>query len=97
MLQAEQREREGVRVAVEPHWFPHIDQARCTGCGDCITSCPTGALACQEGKAALLYPDLCTYCAACEDVCPASAIELPFLILKHPTPENATDDQTPQP
>ncbi|MBP8291710.1 MAG: 4Fe-4S binding protein [Caldilineaceae bacterium] len=29
----------------------------------------------------LLYPDRCTYCTACEDVCPTDAIALPFLIV----------------
>ena len=32
------------------------------------------------GKANLVRPDACTYCLACEDICPVDAIELPFLI-----------------
>ena len=66
-----------------PSWMPQINQMMCTGCGDCIASCPTGALGSQNDKAVLLHPDLCTYCAACEDVCPVGAIELPYLIVKH--------------
>lgn len=69
-------------------WMPQINQIRCTGCGDCIASCPTGALGSQNDKAVLLHPDLCTYCAACEDVCPSGAIELPYLIVKHDYREN---------
>lgn len=63
-------------------WMPQINQATCTGCGDCIARCPTGALGWQGDKAALPHPELCTYCAACEDVCPVTAIELPYLIVK---------------
>ena len=63
-------------------WQPHIDQAKCSGCGDCITQCPTGALRWKDGKAALLHPEICLYCATCEDICPTNAIELPFLIIK---------------
>lgn len=60
--------------------MPRIDRRACTGCGDCIALCPTGALGLVEGKAALIRPDACTYCSACESVCPVCAIELPFLI-----------------
>ena len=63
-------------------WMPQIDRMKCTGCGDCIISCPTAALGRVDAKAALIHPDLCTYCTACEDVCPVGAIELPFLIMK---------------
>jgi NAD-dependent dihydropyrimidine dehydrogenase PreA subunit len=63
-------------------WMPRINQIKCTGCGDCIAVCPTGALGWQNGKATLLNPELCTYCAACEEVCLVAAIELPYMILK---------------
>lgn len=29
----------------------------------------------------LVRPELCTYCLACEDVCPVNAIALPFEIV----------------
>ena len=38
-------------------WFPRLDRDLCTGCGDCIAVCPTGALALVDGKAALVFPD----------------------------------------
>jgi ferredoxin len=61
-------------------WIPRIDRSACTGCGDCIALCPTGALGMVKGKAAVVRPDACTYCNACEDACPVDAIELPYLI-----------------
>lgn len=61
-------------------WLPQIDAAICTGCGECIKRCPTGALGQVGGKAALVRPEACTYCTWCEDVCPVGAIALPFLI-----------------
>ena len=70
-------------------WMPQIDPLRCTGCGTCAASCPTGALDLQLGRAWLAYPERCAYCAECETVCPSSAIELPYLIIK-PTDRRAT-------
>lgn len=66
----------------QEHWFPTINQERCNGCGDCIAQCPTHALGWRDDKAHLLHPNLCIYCATCEDICPTNAIELPFLIVK---------------
>lgn len=62
------------------HWLPQINQARCTGCGDCIAVCPTGALAKVKDKAAIVQPYACTYCALCEKICPTGAIGLPYQI-----------------
>ncbi|MDX2139865.1 MAG: 4Fe-4S binding protein [Chloroflexota bacterium] len=68
-------------------WMPRIEQVVCNGCGACITECPTGALGRAEGKAALLRPDACIYCAKCESLCPVNAIELPYLIVKIDSPQ----------
>jgi len=65
-------------------WMPQIAAARCTGCGDCIAACPTGALGWQAHKAAIVNPEKCIYCATCESICPVGAIELPYLVLKPP-------------
>ncbi|MBE2183298.1 MAG: 4Fe-4S binding protein [Anaerolineae bacterium] len=62
--------------------MPRINTRLCSGCGECIAQCPTAALGWKDGKAALLHPDKCIYCVACEDVCPVGAIELPYLVLK---------------
>ncbi len=62
-------------------WLPQIDLLACTGCGDCVTVCPTGALTLTMGKATVARPDACSYCADCEAVCPPGAIALPYLIV----------------
>lgn len=62
-------------------WQPGIDVTVCTGCGDCVVSCPAGALALAGRVAVLVKPDACTYCADCEAVCPVGAIDLPYQIV----------------
>jgi electron transfer flavoprotein alpha subunit len=66
---------------VEEIWFPIIDKALCTGCGDCIVTCPTEALALVGKTAVLAAPTACTYCADCEAACPVEAIALPYQIV----------------
>lgn len=63
-------------------WLPRIQSGICTGCGDCVRQCPSGALAQREGKAVLVNPNRCIYCAGCETICPVRAIELPYLVCK---------------
>jgi ferredoxin len=65
----------------DANWMPRIARSVCIGCGECIALCPTSALGQRKGKADLIYPDRCTYCAACESVCPVNAIELPYLVV----------------
>ncbi|MCL4863296.1 MAG: 4Fe-4S binding protein [Caldilineaceae bacterium] len=72
--------------------LPKIDQASCTGCHLCVDACPTQALDQINGKAFLRYPDRCTYCADCEELCPEGAISLPYLIVLAQQPNIADDD-----
>ncbi len=76
----------------DSQWLPRIASTLCTGCGDCIARCPTGALGWQAGKAALVQPQLCAYCATCEDICPVGAIELPYLIVRGQQKEGKSND-----
>ncbi len=60
---------------------PEIDLEKCTGCGDCVQWCPTGAVGLINGKVILVSPDSCHYCTECESICPAGAIKCPFEII----------------
>lgn len=53
-----------------------VDVEKCTGCGDCVESCPTEAITLKNEKA-VVNEDECSECAACVDVCPVEAITLP--------------------
>lgn len=52
----------------------HIDEEKCTGCGQCIPDCPEGALQLIEGKARLVSDLFCDGLGACIGTCPEGAI-----------------------
>lgn len=64
--------------------IPTINMERCTGCGQCVEYCPTGAVTLIEHKPVIHKPHLCAYCGLCEDSCPEDAIELIFEIVPRP-------------
>jgi NAD-dependent dihydropyrimidine dehydrogenase PreA subunit len=53
-----------------------IDEAKCDGCGECITSCAEGAIALMGGKARLVSDASCDGLGACLGDCPQGAITL---------------------
>lgn len=53
-----------------------IDEAKCTGCGDCVTSCPEGAIQVIDGKARLISDLMCDGLGACIGHCPEGAITI---------------------
>ncbi|HUT77905.1 MAG TPA: P-loop NTPase [Polyangia bacterium] len=56
-----------------------IDEARCTGCGECATHCRFGAVHVHGGKPGPTFEvDAvgCEGCGVCVDMCPEKAIEL---------------------
>ena len=60
--------------------LPHIDPARCTGCGWCVAVCPPHVLSLHpQGRvkiSALDDADGCTGCALCAVRCPFDAITM---------------------
>ncbi|MDK2990850.1 MAG: coenzyme hydrogenase subunit gamma [Clostridiales bacterium] len=52
-----------------------VNEARCSGCGDCMTVCPVDAITMALGKAEI-DPDECIGCGACIDECRRGAISM---------------------
>jgi len=50
-----------------------VDQAACTGCGDCVDACPAEAIALLDGRARI-DEAACADCGSCADACPQGAI-----------------------
>jgi len=51
-----------------------IDEDKCTGCSECISNCPEGALQIIDGKARLVSDLFCDGLGACIGHCPEGAI-----------------------
>jgi formate hydrogenlyase subunit 6/NADH:ubiquinone oxidoreductase subunit I len=56
--------------------LPILDATRCTGCGDCVTLCPTQCLAMDGPLPWLPRPGDCVACALCARVCPVDALTM---------------------
>jgi NAD-dependent dihydropyrimidine dehydrogenase PreA subunit len=52
-----------------------VDKEKCTGCGDCVTACPSSAVAVQEEKANVTADD-CIDCGACVDACQNGSMKM---------------------
>ena len=61
--------------------LPTINLDRCDSCGACVTGCPEQALTMTSSGPAFNQPVTCTYCTACESLCPTGAIRAPLGIL----------------
>jgi nitroreductase/NAD-dependent dihydropyrimidine dehydrogenase PreA subunit len=52
-----------------------IDRELCSGCGLCVTVCPTGTISLMDGKAAVSEEES-ILCGHCEAICPQGAIHV---------------------
>ncbi len=50
-----------------------VDTKKCTGCKECLTTCPYDAIEIREGKA--FINEYCQICMTCLNACPEGAIE----------------------
>jgi electron transfer flavoprotein alpha subunit len=50
-----------------------VDTKKCTGCKECLTTCPYDAIEMREGKA--FINEYCQICMTCLNACPEGAIE----------------------
>ena len=51
-----------------------INSNICESCGDCLNTCPSGAIDTNDKGEYVINPTLCTCCGTCTDVCPVDAI-----------------------
>ena len=61
--------------------MPLIDQAKCNGCGLCMSVCFCNALKMVDNVVAIIETEECDWCTHCEAVCPTGAISCPFEIV----------------
>jgi NAD-dependent dihydropyrimidine dehydrogenase PreA subunit len=54
--------------------FVQVDEAKCTGCGDCLKICLADCFAITDKTAKVRSLDECMECASCWYVCPTEAI-----------------------
>jgi ferredoxin len=52
-----------------------IDKNTCTGCEQCVDTCPVEAISMKD-DVAVVDPNECVDCGDCVDVCPVEAITL---------------------
>ena len=56
--------------------LPLLNETLCTGCGDCVTACPTACLEMLGPLPWLPRPGDCISCGLCVMVCPVDALQM---------------------
>jgi NAD-dependent dihydropyrimidine dehydrogenase PreA subunit len=64
----------GLNLGVSGFMPATVDAEKCSGCGECVASCPLDAIKVVDNVANV--DDSCGDCGACVDVCPTEAISL---------------------
>jgi uncharacterized Fe-S center protein len=53
--------------------MPWVKSEMCTGCGDCVGECPSGAII-MANDVAVIHMENCIRCGSCHEICPEQAI-----------------------
>jgi NAD-dependent dihydropyrimidine dehydrogenase PreA subunit len=66
-------------IQADPAWYPVLDYARCTSCGQCFEFCLFGVFEKDAaGRVVVANPGSCkNNCPACARICPEAAIIFP--------------------
>jgi ferredoxin len=77
----------GAVVLLYSRWNQHrfamrVDQASCTGCGECAAECPAGNIRISEslpdGGRLPVFDERCVFCLRCLAACPPGALRSPL-------------------
>lgn len=55
---------------------PIVDQAKCTGCEECVDICPVEVFEMVDGKSEPVNSEECMGCESCVESCEADAITI---------------------
>ena len=73
-------------LVCKSYFSVHIMPETCTGCGDCVSSCPVSAIKGGEGLIHVIDQEACTRCGICISTCNYDAIKKAGAV-KPKTPE----------
>lgn len=57
-------------------WKVQVDTEKCTGCGECVDSCPGEVYDLIDDKAVVVNVDECHGCHTCEAMCDEDACQV---------------------